>query len=39
MLIQASTPDGGLYRVWATKPAGLSKATPGDRVHFVAELT
>ena len=39
MLIRASTPDGGLYRVWATKPVGLSKATPGDRVHFVAELT
>ena len=28
MLIRASTPDGGLYRVWATKPVGLSKAAP-----------
>ena len=39
MLIRASTPDGGLYRVWATKPAGLSGAGQGDRVRFVAELT
>jgi hypothetical protein len=39
MLVRASTPDGGLYRVWATKPAGLSSAGRGDRVHFIAELS
>jgi hypothetical protein len=39
MLVRASTPDGGIYRVWATKPVGLSSAGRGDRVHFVAELT
>ena len=39
MLIRASTPDGGLYRVWVTKPVGLSSAGRGDRVRFIAELT
>ena len=39
MLVRATTLDGGIYRVWATKPAGLSSAGRGDRVHFIAELT
>ncbi len=39
MLVRATAVDGGIYRVWATKPAGLSTAGRGDRVRFVAELT
>jgi hypothetical protein len=39
MLVRATTLDGGIYRVWATKPAGLSSAGRGDWVHFIAELT
>jgi hypothetical protein len=39
MLVRATTGDGGIYRVWATKPVGLSSAGRGDRVHFIAKLT
>jgi hypothetical protein len=39
MLVRATTLDGGIYRVWATKPVGLSSAGRGDWVHFIAELT
>jgi hypothetical protein len=39
MLVRATTLNGGIYRVWATRPVGLSNAGPGDRVRFVAELT
>jgi hypothetical protein len=39
MLVRATTLDGGVYRVWATRPVGLSGAGRGDRVRFVAELT
>ncbi len=39
MLVRAGTPDGGLYRVWVTKPARLSSVGRGDRVRFIAELT